>query len=196
MKKEDLEKKIAEEKLERYLKRIIRQGGMGGRFDPMADPEGWIFKPSAFSAQYHASTTILVKDIGEILDRKYPGWSWVVMPDERNEVINIFNWHLHDTFGYRIKMIDIMYDPGRREALRAGGEILRRFGLTPGPLNSVMAEQIAQLPRDAAGKAIPDISDWAAGKMRTNAEIANALATGRGTIVTQPDGRRMLRIKE
>lgn len=181
-------------KLEKAVKRILNAGAIGGNYDPAADPEGVVFRPDAFSAKYHASTTILVKDIGALLDKHFPGWAWVVEPDERNQIINIFNWHLHDQFGYTIRMVDIMYDPARREAVKGAAEVLRRFGMPARGLTGDASSLLAALPRDAKGKVIPDISDWKDSKIRRNREIALALAQGRASTEQMDDGSVALKL--
>lgn len=101
----------------------------------------------------HASLAILTKDIGEILDKQFPGWAWVVSPDQDGQIINIFNLHLHDEWGFTIRTVEIHNDPKRRLAYRAGREILERFGITPGPL-SRRTQELANLRRDHKGRAI------------------------------------------
>lgn len=101
----------------------------------------------------HASLAIVTKDIGEILDKQFPGWAWVVSPDQQGQIINVFNLHLHDEWGFTIRTVEIHNDPRRRLAYRAGREILERFGITPGPL-SRRTEELSKLRRDHKGRAI------------------------------------------
>lgn len=157
--------------------------------DKGADAEGVVTHPDQLSAHNHASTVILVKDIADILVKRYPDWAWAVQPDERGQVINIYNLHCHTEYAYTIRMDDIMYDPRRREAYKAGHDILRRFR-QPDRMNP---EKLAESPRDAKGMLIPDISDFPASKERDNAHVAMMLATKEWEIVETAEGHRYLR---
>lgn len=162
-----------------------------GKIDPAGEPEGLIVNPNDFDNSYHASTTILCKDIADILTKRFPDWLWAVQPQEFGQVINIFNLHLHTEFGYTIRMQEIMNDPSRREAYRAGHEILRRFNMP----DRFSAERVAEMPRDANGMGIPDISDFKDKGMVRDAEVATKLATGEWELV-EVDGERYIRTKQ
>lgn len=97
------------------------------KIDPLADPEGIILSPDDFQG-IPASLVNLVKDIADKLEAKYPGWLWAVQPDHRGGVINIFSWRLSGKWGYRLHTKRVQDDPTRDAAMRAGGEILERFG--------------------------------------------------------------------
>lgn len=159
-----------------------------GKYDPVGEPEGEIDRPDDFHASHHASTVILCKDIADLLVKTYPGWLWAVEPQEFGQVINVYCHNLHTQYGYTIRMRDIMDDPRRREAVRAGGEILRRFRMP----NRFDAAALAAAPRDMNGNCIPDISDFATRKQVREAEIARKLSTGEWKIV-EADGKRYLR---
>lgn len=107
----------------------------------------------------HASLAILTKDIGEILDKHFHGWSWMVQPDERNQIINIWNLHLHDKWGYTIRTAEIHNDPKRRLAYVAGREILERFGFRPGPLDAHARQHLATAKRGSDGHVVP-VDAW------------------------------------
>ena len=156
-----------------------------GKKDVWGDAEGVVGHPDQLSQHNHASTVILCKDIAAILVKRYPDWAWAVQPDERGQVINIFNLHCHTEFGYTIRMDDIMYDMRRKEAYKAGHELLRRFRM-PDRMNR---EQVTEAPRDAKGMMIPTLDDFEEGRMRHNAEIALKLAAGDWEIVNTRKGR-------
>jgi len=123
-----------------------------GKVDPIGEAEGVIGQPKDFDKSYHGSTVILCKDIATILTKRYPDWAWAVQPQEFGQVINVFCLQLHTEFGYTIRMVDIMNDPNRREAVKAGHEILRRFGM-PDRFNAV---KVMEMPRDMRGQGIPE----------------------------------------
>ena len=162
-----------------------------GKLDPLGEAEGVIGRPDQFDKSYHASTVILVKDIAGVLCNLYPDWAWAVQPQEFGQVINVFCLQLHTEFGYTIRMADIMNDPRRREAVKAGHEILRRFGM-PNRFNAV---KVAEMPRDMRGQGIPDISDFADKKMIRDTEIARKRDSGEWQIV-EADGHGYLRAKK
>ena len=150
-----------------------------------ADAEGEVHTPKALEKFNHASTVMLVKDIADILTKQYPDYAWAVQPDERGQIINIFNLHCHNSLGYTIRFDDIIHDMRRREAYRAGGDILERFRLS----RKMDREELKEAPRDAHGMLIPTLDDQAAGRLRDNAEYALRLATGDWEIVDTPRGR-------
>ena len=149
------------------------------------DAEGEVTHPDQLDQHYHASTVILVKDIAEILTKQYPGWAWAVQPDDRGGVINIFNLHCHTEMGFTIRMSDIMDDPRRRWASRAGGELLERFRM-PTKLDTGILQEA---PRDARGMLIPTLTDFEESRLKRNAEVAYKLASGEWSIVDTPEGR-------
>ena len=162
-----------------------------GKLDPHGEPEGVINNPKDFDKSYHGSTEILCKDIADILTKRFPMWLWAVQPQEFGKVINVFNLNLHTEFGYTIRMVDIMNDPKRKEAFKAGYEILRRFSM-PDRFN---AARVQEMPRDARGQGIPDISDFADKKMIRDTEVARKLDSGEWMIV-EANGHRYLRAKK
>lgn len=166
------------------IKRITRNHAPGKR-DPIGEPEGVIRRPDQFDQSYHGSTIIICKDIADILTKRWPGYQWAVQPNERGRVIDVFNLHCHTEFAYTIRMNDIMHDPSRRVAYRAGAEILKRFNMP----ERFDPAAVATAPRDLKGQMIPDISDMPNSKMKRDAEIARKLATGEWSIVETPEGR-------
>jgi hypothetical protein len=159
-----------------------------GVYDEGAEPEGLLLKPDEFHNTYHSSTVILCKDIADKLTKQYGGWQWAVQPQEFGQVINIFCPQLSMTFGYTIRMADIMDDPQRKEGYRAGGEILKRFNMP----NRFDADALAAAPRDAHGQCVPDISDFANKKIIRDAEVARKLDSGEWQIV-EANGHRYLK---
>jgi len=166
------------------IKRVTRNHAPG-RKEAMAEAEGVIQRPEDFDSSYSASTVLLCKDIAAILTNQWPGYQWAIKPNNAGQVIDIFNLHCHTEFAYTIRMIDIMNDPSRREAHRAGAEILRRFGLS----DRFSPAEVANAPRDSRQNMIPDISDLPDSKMKRDAEIASKLASGEWSIVDTPEGR-------
>jgi hypothetical protein len=163
----------------------IRRTVSSGKKDPYGDAEGVVRRPDELDRYNHASTVILVKDIADILVKAYPGWAWAVQPDERGGVINVYNLHCHVEFAYTIRMDDIMNDARRKQAHKAGDEVLRRFRMP----NRMDPEEVAEAPRDAKGMMIPTLTDFEESRLRNNAEIALKLATGDWEIVETTRGR-------
>ena len=155
-----------------------------------ANPEGVANSPDELVG-LPASLHILCKDTADLLTRHYPGFLWAVQPDLAGLVVNIFCLNFHDTWGYTIKVIDLDMDPNRREVVRAGAELLRRFRY-PGTRYST--ELANAVPRGADGKAIPDLSDFAPSRRRAQSEAELAIAEGRGEIVDL-NGERFLAVK-
>lgn len=160
--------------------------------DEGADPEGEVLHPADLVG-LSASLHLLAKDIAGELMKSFPGFLWAIAPDQRGGIIDIFCLNFHDQWGYTIRIADIQDDPKRREALRAGAEILRRFRYPGTRYDAQLANNV---PRDINGKAIPDLSDHKANRMTEKASIALAISQGRAKEVVGPDGQRMLRVTE
>lgn len=124
--------------------------------DRHAEREDIVQNPN--DLQVHASLLILVKDIGAVLDKQYPGWGWVIQPDQRGMIINVFNMHCSDEWGFTIRTVEIHNSPSaaKKMAQRAGREILERFGIRPGPYRS---ELLLGKKRDHNGRLIP-VDAW------------------------------------
>lgn len=77
---------------------------------------------------------LLAKHSADALDRAYPGHLWAV--DVNGGVLNIRNLLLSPVMGWRIRVPSV-YSASELQTrvLRAGGEILERFGLARGRLN-------------------------------------------------------------
>jgi hypothetical protein len=100
------------------------------KLDAYADPEGYV--TSTADLQCRASTVVLVKRIGDLLESNFPGWLWTISPDERGGVITIRSMRLDSRYGYLLHTKKIQDDPQLRAVLRAGGEILERAGMPRG----------------------------------------------------------------
>ena len=114
------------------------------------DPEGLVYHPDHI--QEHASAVLLSKDIANYLEKHYPGgWAWAVSVDPRGGVVNIRSLTCSGDWGIVLKLEWVQRDPvaTRRLTIAAGGEILERFGLRPGPYN-YQAWQAA--PRDITAR--------------------------------------------
>lgn len=167
--------------------------GRGSVRDHGADPEGEVHKPEQMKVK--ASTEILMKDIMAKLSGVYPGFRWSIQPSERGQIFNIFCDDFHRAYGYTIRMVDVMHDPRRKEAVRAGGSIMERFGYRHrGPTGGIMYNRgaIMEMPRDQRGQCIPDISDFENRRERSQAEIAKAIAEGRARTTVLENGEQMI----
>lgn len=165
----------------------------GGRRDPNGSPEGLVTDPSQFIG-LHASTEILVKDIAAKLVHKWPGFRWAIQPNEQGKVFNIFCLDFHTIWGYVIRYDDVMNDPRRKEAIKAGAEILRRFRYMGNRYDPI---QIAKMPRTLQGHCIPDVSDLKPTRFTRQADLQHKLATGKARIVMKDDkGNQVLEVKE
>lgn len=129
----------------------------------------------------NASLHILCKDTADLLMKHYPGFLWAVSPDQRGGIINIYCLNFSGEWGYTIRLLELQEDPKRREVVRAGREILRRFHYPGTRFDPQAANNVPRLP---SGEAIPDLSDMPASKMKDQAAAQLALAEGRATVVT------------
>jgi hypothetical protein len=80
-----------------------------------------------------AHDMVLAKEIASTLTNHYAGWAWAVNVDGRNGVANIQNLMLHGQMGYVLKLVNIYSASDfKRDVIKAGGEILERFGANRG----------------------------------------------------------------
>lgn len=137
--------------------------------DPNGEPEGLFNTPDAL--ELSAPTAVLMKDIIQTLTRTYLGFRWAIQPDERGNVFNIFCLDFSGRYGYVIRFSDVQDDPARKEAVRAAGEILARFGYRG---TRYEAERMAQVVRRPDGEAVPDLSDHRSAKERRKNALQRA----------------------
>lgn len=157
--------------VDRYANRKVR-------VDPYGEPEGNVSDPRDLAVR--AGTEIMVKDMMALLEKHYPGFRWAIQPGEFAGMFNVFNLDFSGRWGFRIRMADIVNDPKRRIVVRAGAEILKRFGY-PGTV--FRPHLIATIKRNRQGEAIPDVSDLRKDRHTEAARVEKAIAEGRGRIV-------------
>jgi hypothetical protein len=158
-------------------------------YDPAGEPEGEIDNPEDF--QNHASLIILAKDGMDMLQKHYPGHLWAVQINECGHVLYVFNHALHSRWGYVLRTVEVEHDPSRRCFLRAGGEILERFGMPRGRFD---VHIYAALKKDVLGQCIPVLSDKEtadAKKYLRKRAIDDAIAAGE--VFTDHLGRTLVR---
>lgn len=119
-----------------------------GRFQRVP---GHVDKPDDLTAS--ASLIVLVKGAGASLERAYPRWRWMLRADEYGGIIDIMSELIAADFAYTLHIPKI--DPTYQRVVRAGGELLERFGFSRGPYSHDEWRR-AQLKH---GQLIPDVSD-------------------------------------
>ncbi len=161
--------------------------------DEGASPEGVVDNPNDLLVS--ASTEILVRDIIDSLLKRYPGFIWAIQPDERGGIFNIFCTNFSSKWGYTIKIADIQHDAKRVEAMRAGGEILRRFGY-PADKYDLSLDRAYVRRRPGSNEAIPNLTGVKSAnvKQQTQAEVELAIVEGRAEVVTRPDGTQVIQV--
>jgi hypothetical protein len=148
--------------------------------DPHGDPEGSVGNPEALAC--HASLVLLVKQAADLLEKHYPGWGWLLGPDEAGGVINIQAMLLSGSWGYTLKIKDLHCDPQLRKVLKVGGELLERFGYKAGPFDR---DAYQHGPRHL-GLPVADTSDLKPHERRSyrTQSIKQAVEQGRARILT------------
>lgn len=122
----------------------------GKQRDAEGSVEGTIDHPDQFSA--HSSLVTMAKEGMVKLRQLYPGWNWAIQINEKGHVMHVFNLMLHDTWGYLIRHVEFEHEPSRDVFMRAGGEILERFGQKRGRFDY---GRYMAWPRDLRGKLVP-----------------------------------------
>ena len=98
-----------------------------------------------------AQDMLLSKQIGEALEKHYPGYLWMV--DISGGMVNIHNLALHGQWGFRIKLVDAYHDPGMKKTIAAGGELLERYNMPRGKFNE---DKWRGADRDITGQLVGD----------------------------------------
>lgn len=100
-----------------------------------------------------AASQILCKNALDTLYKKYPGYMWMVMVDDVAGIMNIECLNASGRFGFTLHMKNIVHDAGvlNKRVMRAGGELLERYGLSR---NRAKADEIHNMKRDFKREAI------------------------------------------
>jgi len=70
------------------------------------------------------------KQVGDELERHYPGWQWLITVPPKGGVVQIRSMHMEARYGFVLKL-GASYSASHlaKEAVRAGGELLERTGM-------------------------------------------------------------------
>jgi hypothetical protein len=145
--------------------------------DRHAEPEGEVQRPDQLKVR--ALLVNLARDGMALLHKHYPGWHWAIQINQFGGMMNIFNLHLHDTWGFAIRIIEAERDPSRNIFVKAGGDILERFKM---PRRGIDFSLLVTMKRDLRGRGIPHLSDLehaSAKRMRRQKRIDAAIRAGR-----------------
>lgn len=189
---------MSQTNMERALAAVaasVKAQGIGNSltgYDPVGEPEGIVDDPRDLRS-LSAATTILVKDMADLLMRKMPGFRWAIQPSEFGKIFNLFCLDFSGRWGYRLKYTDIMYDPKRRGVIKAGREILARFGY-PGTRYSQAL--MAGILRNASGEAIPLVDHLKASRFTQRAQIERSLADGTGHVIGTKGSGQIIEIRQ
>lgn len=115
---------------------------------------GYILNPDRFLLS--STLVVLVKEIANTLEKRYPGWWWTINPDPVAGVIYIYCLRLSGHYGYTMKIAEIEKDDGLKDVIEAGGQILERYGIRRGKYKR---ELLQGKLTDLRGDFIPDITD-------------------------------------
>ena len=138
-----------------------------------------------------ASLANLTRRYGEALEKHYPGWLWMINPDQDGGVIYIYSLRLSGEWGYTLKTGEVENDTHEKAAIMAGGEILDRFNIRRGKYKrSLLLGKMV----DLRGNFIPDITDRLSKDQKKirDRELTKAVNEGKAAIAhedtVQPDG--------
>lgn len=154
--------------------------------DPYGDPEGLVTSPEQLKCS--AATLSLVKGIADTLERHYPGWGWMVSPDERGGVVNLQVMRFLNNgrnWGFTFKTSQVQEDVRLRSVVKAGGELLERYGAVVGPYSKDAMRGVKWY----LGQALADVSDLSRVNQRNyrTSVIQNGIASGAARVVMDAD---------
>jgi hypothetical protein len=78
---------------------------------------------------------LTAKQMAETLHSHYPGHLWAVTCEGLKGIATVRNLRLSGRWGFVIKLRDLKADPGMKEVIRAGGELLERYRVSRGRFN-------------------------------------------------------------
>lgn len=78
------------------------------------------------------SDMMLATDISRKLDKHYPGHLWAVNVNSNGGVVDIKNFAISYSHGYRLMLMDVQNDPTHKKCIMAAGEILERAAMRRG----------------------------------------------------------------
>lgn len=142
-------------------------------------PEGFVSRADDLDAA--ASTVLLCKQMGDALEKNYPGWMWAIQPDEIGGILAIMALRLSGEWGYVYRLSELEGDAKVvvQKAMRGGGEILERFGV---PRGTYRYDDWAATRKDIAGMAIADLADKSREVRRYQRDAALTTALNQGTV--------------
>lgn len=100
-----------------------------------------------------AQDLTLSRQVGEVLEKHYPGHAWAVHADTNGGVLLIQNLALHGVWGFQLRLTDVYSDPSLRSVVNAGGELLERYRMRRGKFNEDLWRDA---PRDIKGQLVGD----------------------------------------
>lgn len=78
---------------------------------------------------------LTARQMAETLHKHYPGHLWAVTCEGLKGIATVRNLRLSGNWGFIIKLRDLNADPGMKEVIRAGGELLERYRVARGRFN-------------------------------------------------------------
>lgn len=137
---------------------------------------------------------LLVKGAADALERHYPGWLWCIRPDEGGGIVDLFALRISGRLGYTLHTRNLQEDEDFKCVMRAGGELLERFGFPRGRYTA----DAWRRQKMVLGQFVPDISDKKRGDrrvMQTDA-LRTAMNTGHARLSLNPSVAEALRQRE
>jgi hypothetical protein len=163
--------------------------------DEFGDPEGWAHRPT--DLLIGANLMGLVKQCGDVLESHYPGWMWVIEPDERGGIVNVSSMRFPPVNlkrpGFTLHISTIQTDIAQHKLMMFAGELIERFGCRRGAYNSEHWMAVNRACVAKYGAFVPDATDQSAGvqkSLRADA-IRDGIRTGRARVLTEADLRGM-----
>ncbi len=154
--------------------------------DPMGEPEGLVYKPDHLLIE--ASFASFVTNGAIVLEANYPGWQWLLQPGQFAGMVNVFSAILGTKWGYQINVPREIRNTDQRAVwLRAGGELLERFGCPRGGFRSGSLDNTMRHP--ITGEFLPNADDVGSKQARARADIEARIAKGEIKLIPAGDGR-------
>lgn len=124
--------------------------------DPEAGLTGIVEDPKDLYG-VSSNTMLAIKRAADYLEKHYSGWDWVIQPDMRGGIVNLFSGRLSAQFGWILRIQELEQDYNNTMVKKAAGELLERFGMPRKPYHMCISEH-KKASRDAYGQVIPEIT--------------------------------------
>ena len=166
------------------------QAGWTPQDSKIGSPEGLVHDPNSLD-NIPGSLVLVIKDCGDYLERKYPGWVWMLQPNLVGRVVNLFSYRCSKEWGI-VMHLDKLSEVDDRKKLMTQycGELLERFGMPRKPFEKCI-DHYMSTPKNFKGEIDADLGSVTLTRQQ---KLDLAVREGRTTFYQDRNGQRYMRL--